>query len=335
MASVKKILFVTGGAGFIGSEFVRQMCRDGLYRVHVLDSLTYAGDLARLEEVKGKFVFHKVNIVNQSAVQALFKKIKPCRVVHFAAETHVDRSILYARTAVQTNMLGTQVLLEASRQNGIERFVYISTDEVYGEIAKGQFFEKTSMNPSSPYSAGKAAGDMLTAAYVRTYRFPGMIVRPSNNYGPWQYPEKLIPVVIYKALRGQRVPVYGQGLNVREWLHVSDCARAVARVLQKGEAGEAYNVGSGQERQNITVVKTLMDLLGRPHSLIEFVQDRPGHDLRYSTNFDKIREQLGWKPEVDFESGMKDVVRFYLSRARWLSNKVRGVQAFWKQVYRS
>ncbi len=333
MRSKLSRILVTGGAGFIGSEFVRQAVAVG-FRVVVVDSLTYAGDLERLREVKTKFDFAKVDVIDKKKMAAVFKKFKPSAVVHFAAETHVDRSILDARDALKTNVLGTQTLIDLVRACGVERFVHISTDEVYGDIETGHFYETTPLNPSSPYSAAKAAADLLIKSYARTYQFPAIIVRPSNNYGPWQYPEKFVPVVIYKALKNQKVPVYGNGLNVREWLYVSDCAAAILEVLKKGKTGGIYNIGSGQERTNILVVEMLLEILKKPKSLIEFVKDRPGHDVRYALNSDKIRRELKWMPVVQFNDGMKKTVEHYQAHRKWLERKVSFLKTYWKKVYK-
>ena len=270
-------ILVTGGAGFIGSEFVRQAIVGG-FKVFIVDSLTYAGDLERLKTFKGKFGFLKADINDGKKVTAVMKKFKPWAVVHFAAETHVDRSILDGRDALRTNVVGTQTMIESARACGIERFIHVSTDEVYGEIETGHFYETTPLNPSSPYSAAKAAGDLLIKSYARTYQFPAIIVRPSNNYGPWQYPEKFVPVIIYKALKNQKIPVYGRGLNVREWLYVSDCASAILTVLKKGKIGEVYNIGSGYERTNILVVETLLEMLGKPKNLVGLLRLRGQHE---------------------------------------------------------
>ncbi len=328
-AGMDKIL-VTGGAGFIGSEFVRQGVQKG-HRLIVLDRLTYAGDRARLESVKNKIDFYDVDIANFKKVEALIRKIKPSVIVNFAAETHVDRSILDAQTAIQTNVMGTQALLEAAKNSGVKRFIHISTDEVYGDIEKGKFMESTPLNPSSPYSAGKAAGDLLINAYMRTYHFPAIIVRPSNNYGPWQYPEKFMPVMIYKILKNQKVPVYGKGINVREWLYVGDCAQGIWDVTRKGKLGEVYNLGSGHELKNIDVVKKVLVLLNKKEDLIEFVKDRPGHDLRYSLNSAKIHQKLGWKPQVPFEEGLEKTIAFYVEHFSWLEEKVVSLRSFWKK----
>lgn len=333
MANKSSRVLVTGGAGFIGSEFVRQAIAQG-YKVFIIDSLTYAGDLERLKALKGKFSFLKADIIDGKKVASAIKRFKPWAVVHFAAETHVDRSILDGRDALRTNVIGTQTLIDSVRANGIERFIHVSTDEVYGEIETGQFYETTPLNPSSPYSAAKAAGDMLIKSYARTYGFPAIIVRPSNNYGPWQYPEKFVPVIIYKALHNQKIPVYGEGLNVREWLYVSDCASAILTVLKKGKIGEIYNIGSGNERTNILVVETLLDILNKPKSLIEYVKDRPGHDIRYAINFEKIRRELGWGPQMSFQEGMSKTVDHYKANIKWLNKKVAFLKNYWKKVYK-
>ncbi len=335
---ISKIL-VTGGAGFIGSAFVRLLLRrDCLrwssemvarkrlsltynYKVTVLDKLTYAGDLARLEAVKGKYKFYKADICDKKKVEQIFKKEKPDIIVHFAAATHVDRSIQNATPFIRTNVSGTQVLLDISRKYKIKKFLHISTDEVYGEIKKGSFTEDSPLKPNSPYAASKAAADLLVKSYIRTYNFPAIIVRPCNNYGPWQYPEKLIPVVISKALKNKKVPIYAEGLNVREWLYVDDCVAAIVKIAEKGRIGESYNIGSGSQRKNISVVSEILDCLGKPHRLIKFVRDRPGHDIRYSLNCSKVKNELGWKPKIGFNKGIKNTVEWYKNNIAWLENK--------------
>ncbi len=329
---MRKIL-VTGGAGFIGSEFVRQAVRRGFDVINV-DKLTYAGDLERLKEVEDKVRFYKSDIINREFIEYIFKTEKPDIVVHWAAESHVDRSILDASPFVETNVRGTQTLLDVAKESGVELFINIATDEVYGELGEsGQFFEDTPLNPNSPYSVSKASADMLGRAFYRTYGLPVITVRPSNNYGPWQYPEKLIPVVIIKALNEEPIPVYGKGENVREWLYVSDCADAVFEIIQKGKVGEVYNVGSGEERKNIDVVKSVLGILGKPESLIEFVKDRPGHDFRYSLNTEKIEREIGWKAKVKFEEGIEKTVRWYLDNLDWVMRKVDYLKEYWKVVY--
>lgn len=307
---IPKIL-VTGGAGFIGSEFVRQSVAKG-YQVIVVDKLTYAGDLGRLADVKGKYKFYKADICNKKTIGNIFRRERPQYVSHFAAESHVDRSIKDAGPFIETNIKGTQVLLDACRKYGIHKLIHISTDEVYGDIKNGKFSENSPLKPNSPYSAAKASADLLVKAYIRTYGFPAVIARPCNNFGPWQYPEKLMPVIILNALKNKRVPVYAKGLNVREWLYVSDCAGAILEILKKGKIGEVYNVGSGHERRNIDVVSQILKILDKPQALIEFVKDRAGHDFRYSLNTDKIRRELGWQPIVNFENGLKKTVNWYV-----------------------
>ena len=316
----KKIL-VTGGAGFIGSAFVRLIAKSIIARsmatkqsnVIVVDKLTYAGDLKRLEEVKNKFKFYKTDICDKNKINSIFANEKPDIVAHFAAETHVDRSINDATPFIETNIKGTQILLDASRKHKVNKFIFISTDEVYGEIANGKFNENSPIRPNSPYAASKAAADLLVQAYIRTYQFPAVIIRPSNNYGPWQYPEKLIPVIISAALKNKKVPVYAKGLNVREWLYVDDCAEGILKVAQKGKIGQIYNLGSGDERKNIIVVKAILDILAKPHSLIQFVADRPGHDIRYSLDATKIKKSLGWRPRLDFGEGLEKTISWYVS----------------------
>jgi dTDP-glucose 4,6-dehydratase len=304
-------VLVTGGAGFIGSEFVRQGVKPGV-KIVVVDKLTYAGDLKRLASVNGKFAFYKVDICDKKNLEAVFMKEKPDVVAHFAAESHVDRSIEDASPFTDTNVKGTQLMLDCARKFNAARFVHVSTDEVYGEIAKGSFTERSPFNPNSPYSVSKAAGDMLVRAYHRTYGIPVVIVRPSNNYGPWQFPEKLIPVAVYKVLAGKKIPVYAKGLNVREWLYVSDCAQAIWLVLKKGKAGEAYNIGSGQERKNIDTVKMILRAMAAPEDMIEFVKDRPGHDIRYSLSTAKIKRELGWEAKTQFPEGLNKTINWYM-----------------------
>lgn len=327
-----KKLLVTGGAGFIGSEFVRQAMDRG-YAVAVVDKLTYAGDLERIKELKDHIAFYTVDITDGQQIEAVFRAEKPDAVVHWAAESHVDRSILDASPFLDANVKGTQVLLDASRRHGVERFINISTDEVYGELDEnGQFFESTPLNPNSPYSVSKASADMLGRAYFRMYGLPVITVRPSNNYGPWQYPEKLIPVVVLKALNNEKVPVYGTGGNIREWLFASDCAYAVLLILEQGDSGEAYNVGSGDERRNIEVVKAILGIVGKPESLIEFTKDRLGHDYRYSLNSSRVRDCFGWRPGVSFDQGIEKTVKWYIESKAWMMTKIEQLRKYWEAV---
>lgn len=313
-------ILVTGGAGFIGSAFVRQVAKSG-YKIAVIDKLTYAGDLTRLKEVRGKYKFYKADICNQRQIEPIFSKESPDFIVNFAAETHVDRSINNAMPFIKTNVIGMEVLLAASRKHKIRKFVHISTDEVYGDIIKGEFSEGYPLNPSSPYSAAKAAADLLLKSYIRTYNFPGIIIRPSNNYGPWQYPEKLIPLAILKIFTNKKIPVYAKGKNAREWLYVEDCAAGIIKVLEKGALGEIYNIGSNQEKQNIEVVNSLLRIFKKDKTNIEFVKDRPGHDFRYKLNSAKIRKETGWVAQVKFEDGLNRTVHWSLRHKDWLLSK--------------
>jgi dTDP-glucose 4,6-dehydratase len=316
---MKKIL-VTGGAGFIGSSFIQFLLKNVAdIIVYNLDKLTYAGDLERLRDVESdkRYQFMKGDICNEDIVQDIFSKDINA-VVHFAAETHVDRSIKDSIPFEATNIHGTLALLNAARKHGIDRFIHISTDEVYGALSEeGQFFETTPLNPNSPYSASKAAADLFVRAYCHTYKLPAIIARPSNNYGPFQYPEKLIPVVISSAIDNKPVPVYAKGENVREWIYVEDCVEGIFAVLEKGGIGEVYNIGSGQERRNIEVVRRILSILGKSETLIEYVQDRPGHDFRYSLNTDKIKNELGFEAKTDFDDGLEKTVRWYKENERW------------------
>jgi len=329
MKKTRNKVLVTGGAGFIGSEFVRLITKKG-YKSVVIDSLTYAGDLKRLNEIKGKYKFYKIDICDKNKLEKVFRKEKPSVVVHFAAATHVDRSIVSPGPFINTNIKGTQNLLDISRRIKIDKFIHISTDEVYGEIKRGSFYEDSPIVANSPYAVSKAAADMLVRAYYRTYKMPVIVVRPCNNYGPWQYPEKLIPVVIMSAIKKNKMPVYGKGLNVREWLYVSDCAEAIFTVSKKGKIGEVYNIGSGKEKKNLDLVKLICEILDRikplDHSkakiksyksLISFVKDRPGHDLRYSLNSNKIYKELGWKAKADFNSSLTKTIRWFIFNKNW------------------
>ncbi len=328
-------LLVTGGAGFIGSWFVRVAVEKG-YDVVMVDSLTYAGDLERLKDLKDSYSFFKVDIRNRAELEEIFKKEKPHIVVHFAAESHVDRSILDPSDFITTNVLGTYNLLEVSKSLGIDRFINISTDEVYGDLPldSGEFYEDSPLRPSSPYSASKASADMLGRAYFRTYGLPVITVRPSNNYGPWQYPEKFIPVCILKALKDEPIPIYGKGINKREWLFVKDCAEGILKIVEKGKEGEVYNLGSGIERENLEVAKLILKILGKDENLISFVSDRPGHDLRYRMNSDKIWRELGFKAQTDFEDGLRETVNWYLENMDWVERKIEKLKDYWKKVYK-
>ena len=313
-------ILVTGGAGFIGSAFVRLLVRQN-HRVIVVDNLTYAGDLKRLEETKRKYKFYKADICDEKHIESIVRRERPQIVTHFAAETHVDRSIVDASPFIKTNIKGTQTLLDISRKYKIKKFIHISTDEVYGEIKKGKFSEDSPLNPSSPYAASKAAADLLIKSYIRTYDFPAIIIRPCNNYGPWQYPEKLIPLAILKIIKKEKVPVYAKGENVREWLYVEDSANGIFEIFRKGKIGQIYNLGRGHEKKNIGVVKTILKILNKPESMIQFVKDRPGHDIRYSLNSKKVFAEVKWQPEVNLEEGIKFTVNWCLKHKDWLLRK--------------
>ncbi len=314
-------ILITGGAGFIGSEFIRQSVAKGL-SISVIDKLSYAGDLERLKDVRNKIQFYKTDICHKSQLEQIFKKEKPETIIHFAAETHVDRSIHDANPFIQTNIIGTQNLIDLSREYKVKKFFHISTDEVYGDSKKGQFFEDSPIKPNNPYSATKAAAEFLIKAAIRTYQFPAIIIRPSNNYGPWQYPEKFIPVILMKALKNNKIPVYGKGAQIREWLYVGDCARAVDTIVNKGKIAETYNIGSYFERKNLDTAKTILRLIGKPFSLIEFVPDRPGHDFRYSVNCDKLLK-LGWRPKIDFDAGIDQTISWAIKHLAWMNKKLK------------
>jgi len=326
-------MLITGGAGFIGSEFVRQAVRKG-HQVAAVDKLTYAGALERLSEVRKDITFYKADISNQEFIEHIFEKENPEVVVHFAAESHVDRSLLDPYPFIGSNVLGTQVLLEVSKAKGVELFVNMSTDEVYGDLGKeGSFTEESPLKPNSPYSVSKASADMLGRAYYRSFGLPVVTIRASNNYGPWQYPEKFVPVIILKALRDEKIPVYGDGTNVREWLYVTDCAEGIMAAIDRGKAGEIYNVGSKEEKQNIEVAKAILKLLGKGEELIEFVKDRPGHDFRYSLDTTKAKRELGWEAKTSFDEGLKKTVEWYIEHLRWAQDKVAYLNDYWKRVY--
>jgi len=308
-------LLITGGAGFIGCNFVRHILAEHPgYEVVVLDKLTYAGRMENLQEVIDKISFVHGDICDKSDVD---KAIMNCdAVVNFAAETHVDRSITQAGSFIRSNVLGTHTLLEAARASGLEKFVQIGTDEVYGSVAAGSFIESDPLDPSSPYSASKAGADLLARAYFTTYGLHVSITRSSNNFGPYQYPEKLIPFFIFRAMRGETLPVYGSGLNVRDWLYVSDNCSAIDQVLHKGRPGEIYNIGGGNELTNLEITRKILRRLNKPEVLIEHVRDRLGHDFRYSIDSKKIRN-LGWRPERNFDDALEKTVDWYVNNEWW------------------
>jgi dTDP-glucose 4,6-dehydratase len=327
----KMNILVTGGAGFIGSNFVYHMLKTHPeYRIVCIDALTYAGNLSTLEAALSNknFRFVKGDITDQKLVDSLFAEEKFDIVVNFAAESHVDRSIENPDVFLKTNILGTQVLMDASRKYQIKRFHQVSTDEVYGDLPLDQpdlfFTEETPIHTSSPYSASKASADLLVLAYHRTFKLPVTISRCSNNYGPYHFPEKLIPLIISRALRDEKLPVYGTGENVRDWLYVEDHCIAIDRIIHDGRIGEVYNVGGHNERTNLEVVKTILRVLGKPESLITFVTDRAGHDMRYAIDPTKINEELGWIPTTTFDEGIRRTIAWYLDNKEWWENILSG-----------
>ena len=318
-------VLLTGGAGFIGSNFVHYMLRRYPdYDIVVLDKLTYAGNLKNLESAlqNPRFKFVRHDICDPSVAEHV---TGADAVVHMAAESHVDRSIESAAEFVRTNVEGTLRMLDAARQAKVPRFVHVSTDEVYGSLgATGKFTETTPLSPNSPYSATKASSDLLALAYFHTHKFPALVTRCSNNYGPYQFPEKLIPLMIAQASSDQPLPVYGKGENVRDWIHVEDHCRAIDTVLHKGRDGEVYNIGGNSERRNLDVVKMILSLVGKPESLIKYVTDRPGHDLRYAIDSTKMKQQLGWEPRWTFNDGLAATVRWYQDNASWVEETRSG-----------
>ena len=334
-------ILVTGGAGFIGANFVHYQLKEHPEdRVVCLDALTYAGNLENLTEAlqNPRFRFVKGDIADRETVNALFEEEKPDIVVNFAAESHVDRSITQPELFLHTNILGTQVLMDACRKFGVGRYHQVSTDEVYGDLPLDRpdlfFTEDTPIHTSSPYSASKASADLLVLAYYRTFHLPVSITRCSNNYGPYHFPEKLIPLMITRALNDQSLPVYGKGENIRDWLYVEDHCAAIDLVMRKGREGEVYNVGGHNERTNLDVVKTVLRELGKPESLITFVTDRPGHDRRYAIDPGKIHAELGWLPRTSFDDGIRQTVCWYLDNRTWWEHILAGeYQHYYQTMY--
>ncbi|MCD6572753.1 MAG: dTDP-glucose 4,6-dehydratase [Thermoplasmata archaeon] len=322
-------IMVTGGAGFIGSNFIHYLLREyDDIKVINYDKLTYAGNLDNLKDIENDARYHfiKGDICDKELVERVIKEYGIEQIINFAAESHVDRSITGPEPFIKTDVFGTFTLLEASRKFDIERYVQISTDEVYGSIKEGSFSEKDALNPSSPYSASKAGADVLVMAYNKTYGLNTVITRSSNNYGPYQYPEKLIPVLIIRALHDKPLPIYGEGTNVRDWLYVGDNCKAIDLVRRKGKEGEIYNIAANDEWRNIDVAKLILQILNKPESLITFVKDRPGHDFRYSLKIDKIKA-LGREPEINFPDGLKKTVEWYLNNEWWWKKLIGGQNA--------
>jgi dTDP-glucose 4,6-dehydratase len=331
-----KTILVTGGAGFIGSNFIHYMLKHYSHtRIINLDKLTYAGNLDNLKDIESdsRYEFIHGDIRDRELVAKIFKHVQG--VVHFAAETHVDRSILDAGEFVLTDVHGSFVLLDALKNSDVDFFIHVSTDEVYGSRVKGYFKEDDPLNPSSPYAASKAGADRLAYAYWVTHGLPAIIVRPSNNFGPFQYPEKFIPLFVTNALEGKNLPLYGKGTNVRDWLYVEDNCRAIDLVMRKGKVGEVYNIGANNEVRNIAIAERILDLLGKPRSLIKFVPDRLGHDKRYALDCRKI-QALGWKLEAKFDSALASTVRWYQENTAWwrkIKEKNKDFKAFYAKYY--
>ena len=332
---------MTGGAGFIGGNFVHYMLQEHPGdQIICLDKLTYAGNLSTLADVMDhpNFQFVKMDICDRDSVYGLFEKEKPDVVINFAAESHVDRSIENPEIFLQTNIIGTSVLMDACRKYGIQRYHQVSTDEVYGDLPLDRpdlfFTEETPIHTSSPYSSSKAGADLLVMAYYRTYGLPATISRCSNNYGPYHFPEKLIPLMIINALHDRPLPIYGDGLNVRDWLYVEDHCRAIDLIIRKGKVGEVYNVGGHNEMRNIDIVKLICQELGKPESLITHVTDRKGHDRRYAIDPEKIHRELGWLPETKFADGIKKTIQWYLTHQKWWEDIISGeYQNYYQKMY--
>lgn len=334
-------ILVTGGAGFIGGNFIHYILKKYTnVKITCVDALTYAGNMETLLPIKDNpnFKFFKADISNRESIYNIFNEEAPNIVVNFAAESHVDRSIEDPGLFLQTNIIGTGILLDASRKYKVDRFHQVSTDEVYGDLPlerKDLFFtEDTPLHTSSPYSASKASADLLVQAYFRTYKLPVTISRCSNNYGPYHFPEKLIPLMIVNALNNKKLPIYGKGENVRDWLYVEDHCKAIDMIIHSGKNGEVYNVGGHNEKSNLEVVKVILKELNKPETLIEFVKDRPGHDMRYAIDPTKIKNELEWEPETSFENGIKKTINWYLSNKAWWQNIINGeYQNFYKRLY--
>ena len=336
-------IIVTGGAGFIGSNFIFYMMEKYPdYKIVCVDSLTYAGNLSTLKPVMDNpnFMFVKLNICDRIGIYKLFEQEQPDMVVNFAAESHVDRSIENPSVFIETNVLGTQVLLDASRKYGVKRYHQVSTDEVYGDLPLDRpdlfFTEDTPIKTSSPYSSSKAGADLLVQAYYRTYKLPVTISRCSNNYGPYQFPEKLIPLMFINATQDKALPVYGQGINVRDWLYVVDHCKAIDLILHKGTIGEVYNIGGHNEMTNIDIVKLIIKETGKSEDLITFVKDRAGHDMRYAIDPSKIHSELGWLPETKFADGIKLTIEWYRNNKDWWEEIVSGeYQKYYEEMYKN
>ncbi len=324
---MNKTILITGGAGFIGSNFIHLLIKHyHNYRIINFDKLTYAGNLNNLKGVESNpnYEFIQGDISSSSDLESFFTKKSINYVINFAAESHVDRSIHDSSSFIHTNILGTHNLLNISKQFNVEKFIQVSTDEVYGSIEKGRFTELSNYMPNSPYAASKASADMICRSFYKTFNFPVMVTRCSNNYGPYQFPEKLIPLVINNAINNKKIPLYGDGLNVRDWIHVEDHCRGIAKVLEKGQPGEIYNFGGDSEVTNLNIIKIILEILNCNEDLIEYVKDRPGHDKRYAIDFKKAKKDLNWTPKISFSEGLEKTVNWYVNNSFWLNSVISG-----------
>lgn len=332
-------ILVTGGAGFMGSNMIQYLLNKyPESRITNVDKLTYAGNLDNLKDVVGdrRYVFKKADICDEPTMDRIFHESHPDAVLNYAAETHVDRSIHDPKSFMMTDVIGTFTLLELAKKHGIKRYIQISTDEVYGPIEDGSCDELSCFRPSSPYSASKAGADHLVQAYWTTYRLPAIVTHSCNNYGPRQYPEKLIPLFVTNLMQKRRVPIYGDGKQVREWIHVNDHCSAIDEIVNRGVPGESYNIGTGERRENIEVAYVILDALGQSHNAIEFVQDRPGHDIRYALNSTKLKTQLGWEPRITFEKGITETIQWYQENNWWWEKLKSGEYLdYYRQQYGS
>lgn len=326
-------VLVTGGAGFIGSDFVRLAARKG-WKVSVVDKLTYAGDMERLKPIQDRIDFYNIDILEKEELKKIFEKQKPQTVLHFAAETNIDRSVIEPSIFMETNIIGVIYLLELAKDFKIEKFINVTSYEEYGNTEEGERNEDSPLNPRSPYAVSKASADMLGQVYWQALKIPVITLRLCSIYGYWQNPERLIPMSILKALRNEKIPIYGTGDITREWLYLSDCISAIFTALEKGNIGEVYNIGSGERFKVIDIVKQILNILNKPESLIKFIPDRPGHDKRFAISSEKIKNTTGWSPTTKFESGLKSTIQWNLNNRTWLFKKLFYYEDLWSRLYK-
>ncbi|MCD6579804.1 dTDP-glucose 4,6-dehydratase [bacterium] len=333
-------ILVTGGVGFIGSNFIRMIVKNySQYNIINVDKLTYAGNLENLKNIEhsNRYKFYKTDICDIDELEKIFKNNDIDHIINFAAESHVDRSILTPEIFIDTNVKGTMNLLEMAKKYKVNKYLQVSTDEVYGTLGKkGKFTESTNLSPNSPYSASKASADLLCRSYNKTFDLPIIITRCSNNYGPYQFPEKLIPLMIYNTMNDKELPVYGDGKNIRDWIYVEDHCLGILTALEKGTSGSIYNIGGNSEKENIEIVELILKGLNKPKSLIKYVKDRPGHDRRYAIDATKIKNELGWEPKITFEDGMKKTIKWYIDNTEWTKRCINGdYLKYYEQNYKS